>query len=152
MLTNRVSNGSSKYPLIVENDCIVLIGGIQFYITPELYTKNSSIFKKLSKIAAVNVLSTLLNRFRTQLNDPDFSVSKIYGFKNVFAVTNISASHEHFLISEFNASIKITSPKEVNTVFKSTLESEYNLRTTYSFKKTSTVKRSKNKNNKRNCT
>ena len=88
----------------------------------------------------MNVTSTLLSRFRTQLNDPGFSVSKIYGFEGVFLYSQYRMSYEDLIIPEFKASIKIKSPKKVNDVFKNTFESTYNLlhNKTYSSGKTST--------------
>ena len=88
----------------------------------------------------MNVTLTILSRFRTQLNDPDFSVSKIYGFKSFFFSSINTISYTDLVMPDFNASIKIKSPKEVNVVFKTTLESTYNLldNKTYSFEESST--------------
>ena len=69
----------------------------------------------------MNVTSTLLSRFRTQLNDPGSSVSKIYGFEGVFLYSQYRMSYEDLIIPELKASIKIKSPKKVNDVFKNTL-------------------------------
>ena len=75
-----INKASAKYPLIFTTVRVIIQGGVDLYITPELYARNKSIFKNLLEIPAVNVTSTLLSRFRTQLNNPGFSVSKIYGF------------------------------------------------------------------------
>ena len=77
MIEKSTVYSRAKYPFIFKHDQLIIIGGVELYITPELYAKNKSIFKNINEIAPINVTSDLLNRFRTQLNDPVFSVSKI---------------------------------------------------------------------------
>ena len=140
LIENDINKANEKYPLIFSDVILTIKGGVDLYITPELYARNKSIFKDLPEIPAVNVTSTLLTRFKTQLNDPDFSASKIYGFKGVFLYSQYRMSYEDLIIPEFKASVKIKSPKKVNDVFKNTFESTYNLlhNKTYSSEKTST--------------
>ena len=130
----------AKYPLIFKHDHLIIIGGVELYITPELYAKNKSIFKNINEIAPINVTSDLLNRFRTQLNDPVFSVSKIYGFRNVFQYTNYVLNVNDLIMPDFNVFIKIKNSQKVNDIFKNTFELQYNLldNKTYSSEKTST--------------
>ena len=105
---------------------MIMKGSIDYYITPELYAKDKSIFKNLSEMPAINVTSTLLSRFRNQLNDQDFSVSKIYGFKGNFLYTTYSRlSINDIILPDLNITIK--SQQKVNDVFKKTLESTFYL-------------------------
>ena len=104
-------------------------GGVNLYLTRELYRRNKSIFKNSSfkEITPVDGTPTLLSRFRTQLNDPDFSISRIYGFNGVYLYQQYRFEFNDIVIPDFNAYIKIKSPKEVNDVFKKTLELTANL-------------------------
>ena len=94
----------------------------------------------ISEIAPVNITSTLLRRFRTLLKDPDFSVSKIYGFRNAFQYSNYLLNYNDLIMPDFKAIIKIKSSIKVNDIFKNTFESQYNLldNKTYSSEKTTT--------------
>ena len=134
------NNPNAKYPLLFTTIGVLIGGDIEYYITPELYARNKSIFKNLNEIPAIDITSTLLTRIRTLLNDPSFSVSKIYGFKNLFHTGRQTISYNDIILPEFNVSVKIKSPKKVNDVFKNTFESTYNLsdNKTYSSQKTST--------------
>ena len=117
---------SDKHPIVLDYRQMIMKGGIDYYITPELYAKDKSIFKNLSEIPAINVTSTLLSRFRNQLNDQDFSVSKIYGFKGNFLYTTYSRlSINDIILPDLNITIK--SQQKVNDVFKKTLESTFYL-------------------------
>ena len=129
LFTNRKDQSRAKYPIIVESNSITIYGGISLYITPELYAKNGSIFKNQSKVADVVVTPDLLTKFRTQLNDPDFTVSKIYGYKGTFYSGLGTFTYSDLVMPEFNSTIKIkkTTPTEANDVFKKTLESNFNL-------------------------
>ena len=140
MFTDRKDLARGKYPIIVESNSLTIYGGVSFYITPELFAKGGSIFKNQSRIADVVVTPALLSRFRTQLNDPDFSVSKIYGYKGTFYSSIGTFTYSDLVMPEFNTTIKIKSPKEVDNVFKSTFESKFNLsdNVTYSSEETST--------------
>ena len=140
MIEKSTVYSRAKYPFIFKHDHLIIIGGVELYITPELYAKNKSIFKNINEIAPINVTSDLLNRFRTQLNDPVFSVSKIYGFRNVFPYTNYVLNVNDLIMPDFNVFIKIKNSQKVNDVFKNTFESQYNLldNKTYSSEKTST--------------
>ena len=140
LTTGYGKNPNSQYLLLFTTSGIRIGGGFEYYIMPELYARNKSIFKDLAEIPAINITSTLLSRFRTLLNDPGFSVSKIYGFKGLFHI-NQGISNNDIIVPEYNVSIKIKSPKKANDVFKNTFESTYNLldNKTYSPQKTSTL-------------
>ena len=138
LFMNRKDQPRAKYLIIVESNSITIFGSVQFYVTPELNAKSGSIFKNLSRIASLDVTPTLLSRFKTQLNNPDFLISKIYGFKGVFYSRLATFTYSDLVMPEFNSTIKIKSPKEVDDVFKSTLESKFNLldNVTYSSEET----------------
>ena len=88
----------------------------------------------------MNITSTLLRRFRTLLKDPDFSVSKIYGFRNAFQYSNYLLNYNDLIIPDFNVFTRVKNSQKVNDIFKNTFESQYNLldNKTYSSEKTST--------------
>ena len=127
LFTDRKDLPRAKYPIIVESNSITIFGGVQFYITPELFAKDGSIFKNQSRITDLDVTPTLLSRFRTQLNNPGFSVSKIYGYKGVFYSALATFTYSDLVMPEFNTTIKIKSTKKDDNVFKTTLESKFNL-------------------------
>ena len=73
------------HPIAVNNSNLIIKGGVNFYITQELYDKDHSIFKKIPEIQSKNVTTSELNYLRRELNDNDFTVSKLYGFRNIKA-------------------------------------------------------------------
>ena len=58
-------------------------GGVNFYITQELYERKQSIFRKIPEIPEKIVKSAELQDLRNQLNDSSFTISKLFGFRNV---------------------------------------------------------------------
>ena len=121
-------------------DRLIIIGSVELYVTPELYAKNKTIFKNISEIAPVNITSTLLRRFRMLIKDPDFSVSKIYRFRNAFQYSNYLLNYNDLIMPDFKAIIKIKSSIKVNDIFKNTFGLQYNLldNKTYSSEKNTT--------------
>ena len=126
LIDKSMSFHSERYPIVIERN-ITIIGHVNLYITPELYSdRNKSFLKNLNEITPpLNATSTDLARFRTQLNDPDFSVSKIYGFKNIFSQSNYLFNCNDFFYPDFKAFINIKTDKKVNDVFRKTLESTF---------------------------
>ena len=61
---------------------------LTFTFHQELYAKNKSFLKHFRETAAVDVTQGILNDFRNFLNDQEYSVSKIYGFKMIFTIFN----------------------------------------------------------------
>ena len=141
LLEKSTAFSRAKYPLIFMPDRLIIIGSVELYVTPELYAKIKTIFKNISEIAPVNITSTLLRRFRTLLKDPDFSVSKIYGFRNAFQYSNYLLNYDDLIMPVFKAIIKIKSSIKIYYIFKNTFESQYNLldNKTYSSEKTTTL-------------
>ena len=128
LIDKSISFHSERYPIVIERN-ITIIGNVNLYITPELYSaRNKSFLKNLNEITPpLNVTSSDLARFRTQLNDPDFSVSKIYGFKNIVSQSNYIFNFNDFFYPDFKVFINIKTDKKVNDVFKKTLESTFSL-------------------------
>ena len=69
----------------------------------------------------------MLTKFRTQLNDQDYSVSKIFGFRPTIALSNVVFKKDDFVLPDFKINMTIKSPTTVNDVFKKTLEFSYSL-------------------------
>lgn len=108
------TNVTDKHPIAVDYASMVIKGGIDLYITPELYARNKSIFKDLTEINPVDVTPSLLARFRNQLNDQDFLVEKIYGFNGKFLYATFSRMMiSDVIIPDFNISIKINYKKKL---------------------------------------
>ena len=72
---------SNRYPILINDDHFTVLENVDIYLSPELYTRNKSFLQSFTETGEVNVTSTMLNRFRRNLNDQNYSVSKIYGFK-----------------------------------------------------------------------
>ena len=102
------SNVTDLHLIAVNLTNIVIKGGLDLYLTPELYAKNKSIFKYLDEKSVTDVTPQELTTLRRQLNDNDFTVSKIYGFRSKFAKTYYSSlSIDDFVIPDFNVSVKV---------------------------------------------
>ena len=127
MIEKSLSFHSQRYPIIILPKAIILGQGVDLYITPELYARNKSFLRNLNEIDPLNVTSAILTKFRTQLNDPDFSVSKIFGFRNAIGYSNYILKFGDLILPDFKIFIKIKTPKTVDDVFKKTLESTYSL-------------------------
>ena len=101
------------HPLAVTSGNIAIKGGADFYITPELYEKKHSIFKKVPEIPLKNIAKSELDDLRRELNDNDFTVSKLYGFRNVKAYSIYPIlSIDDFVMPDFNVKITVKKEKE----------------------------------------
>ena len=72
---------SNKYPIVINDDHFTVLENVDIYLSPEQYARNKSFLGSFTETGVVNNTSTMLNRFRRNLNDQNYSVSKIYGFK-----------------------------------------------------------------------
>ena len=110
------------------------MGNVDIYLLPELYGRNKSFLRSFTETGEVNVTSPMLNRFRTNLNDQNYSVSKIYGFKKESStpiVRNLSDQNfsvsitwqkvmkkDDFVLRDFKIDIKIKKPTTTSEIFK----------------------------------
>ena len=118
---------SSRYPIIITDDKFIVLGNIDMYLSPELYAKNKSFLRDFTETGEVNVTSCMLTRFRTQLNDQNYSISKIYWFKNSFAFFQKVMKKDDFVLQDFKIDITTKKSTIVDTVFKKTLEFSYSI-------------------------
>ena len=134
---------SSKYPIVINDDHFNVLENVDIYLSPELYARNKSFLRSFTETGEVNVTSTMLNRFRANLNDQNCSVSKIYGFKKEsptpmlrnlsdqnFSVSIISQKvmkKDDFVLPDFKIDIKIKEPTTTSEIFKKTLKFSYSL-------------------------
>ena len=125
-LIEKPSRNPSRYPIIITDTGTVIYGGIDIYLSPELCAKNRSFLRNLRETGQVNVTSSMSTKFRTQLNDQDYSVSKIFGFRPNIPLPNVVFKKDNFVLPDFKIDMKIKSPTTVN-VFKKTLEFSYSL-------------------------
>ena len=111
---------------------------VDIYLSPELYDRNKSFLQSFTETGEVNVTSTMLNRFRRNLNDQNYSVSKVYGFKkesptpmvrnlsdqnfSLFVTLQKVMKKDDFVFPDFKIDIKIKKPTTTSEIFKKTLE------------------------------
>ena len=112
--------------MITDDKCIVL-GNIDLYLSPELYAKNKSFLRDFTETGEVNLTSSMLTRFRTQLNDQNYSILKIYGFKNSFAFSQKVMKKDDFVLPDFKIDITIKKPTIVDISLKKMLEFSYSI-------------------------
>ena len=142
------SNLTDQHPIAVSfGRNIAIKGGVNFYITPELYEKDHSIFKKIPEIPSRNVKTNELVELRTQLNNDNFTVSKLYGFRNVknYSIYPI-LNYNNFIIPDFYDDVKIKKEvdKNIKKIFEGSffiLDNDYN--TSTNTEKISVTERSK---------
>ena len=106
LIEKSLSFHSQRYPIIILPKAIILGQGVDLYITPELYARNKSFLRNLNEIDPLNVTSAILTIFRTQLNDPDFSVSKIFGFRNAIGYSNYILKFGDLILPDFKIFVK----------------------------------------------
>ena len=101
------------HPIAVNNTNIVIKGGVDIYITPELYEKKHSILKRVPEIPSITVTKTELDDLRKELKDNDFTVSKLYGFRNTKAKSTYPIlSVNDFVIPDFIVLVTVKKEKE----------------------------------------
>ena len=101
------------HPLAINFNNISIKGSVDFYITPELYEKKHSIFKKVPEIPSINITKNELDKLRRELNDNNFTVSKLYGFRNIKAYSIYPIlSINDFIMPDFNVNITVKKEKE----------------------------------------
>ena len=101
------------HPIAVNLNIIAIKGGVDLFITPELYVQKKSIFKRLAEVSSITVTQNELKTIRSQLNDNDFTVSKLYQFRSKFEQSYYNGlSIDDIVIPDFNVSIKVKSKKD----------------------------------------
>ena len=121
------SNLTDQHPIAVSfAGNIAINGGVHFYITPELYEKDHSIFKRIPEIAARNVTKSELDDLRRQLKNDNFTVSKLYGFRNVknYSIYPI-LNFNNFIIPTFYVDVKIKKKEKVDENMKKIFEGSF---------------------------
>ena len=115
------------HPIAINKKQIAIKGGVDFYITPELYEKKHSIFKKVPEIPAINVTQNELSDLRKELNDDNFTVTKLYGFRNIKAYSLYPIlSIDDFVIPNFNVKVTIKKQKkEINANIKKIFQGSF---------------------------
>ena len=93
------------------------MGDTDIYLSPELYSRNKSFLRSFTETGEVNVTSSMLNNFRKNLNDQNYSVSKIYGFKNEFAFSQQVMKKDDFVLPDFKIDVKIKEPSTTSEIF-----------------------------------
>ena len=128
------SNLTDSHPIAVSfSGNIFIKGGVNFYITEELYQKKHSIFKKIPEIPAKNLTDAELQKLKAELNDDSFKATKLYGFRNTKAYSRyLILSVDDFVMPNFNVSVKIkknTVSNDLRKIFEGSffiLDNDYN--------------------------
>ena len=128
------SNLTESHPIAVTfSGNISIKGGVNFYITEELYQKKHSIFKKIPEIPAKNLTDAELQKLKAELNDDSFKATKLYGFRNTKAYSRYPIlSVDDFVMPNFNVSVKIkknTVSNDLRKIFEGSffiLDNDYN--------------------------
>ena len=71
---------NSCYPFCLKKNGTKLMGEVDVYLPPDLYNNNKSFLKNINETGEVANDSDALSYIRSQLRDPTYTVSKIYGF------------------------------------------------------------------------
>ena len=65
-----------RYQIALMSQHSIIFGGVDLYLSPDLYAKNKSFMRDFKENKEVKVTSGMLQFFRTQLNDQNYNVSK----------------------------------------------------------------------------
>ena len=117
---------SKRWPLLIADNFSGILGNVEFNLSPELYT-NKSFLKNCNETATVDVTNSMLQSFRTSLEDQNYSISKIYGFKSSTALTQFVFKEDHFILPDFKIQIKLRYPTKASGLYKETLEFSYSI-------------------------
>ena len=99
-------------------------GGVNFYITPELYNRKQSIFRKIPEIPEKIITNAELQDLRNQLNDTSFTITKLFGFRNVKNYSIFPALRtSDFAIPDFN--VKVETKEESTDLMKKIFEGSF---------------------------
>ena len=128
------TNLTDSHPIAVNfSGNIFIKGGVNFYITEELYQKKHSIFKKIPEIPAKNLTDAELQNLKAELNDDSFKATKLYGFRNTKAYSRYPIlSVDDFVMPNFNVNVKIkkdTVSDDLKKIFEGSffiLDNDYN--------------------------
>ena len=115
-----------RYPITLMPQHSIVFGGVNLYLSPELYAKNKSFMRDFKENREVRVTSDMLQLFRRQLNDQSYNVSKIYAFKNLFTYSKVIMKEDDFVLPDFNIHVKLKDQSSKESV-KKTLESSYSV-------------------------
>ena len=110
---------------------VVIKGGVNFYLTKELYDNKKSIFKDMQEIPKKIITATELADLRRQLNDDNFSISEIYGFRNTRNIVYNRLEAGDFEIPDFMVKIEVKNnlKDEEKKIFEESfyvLDNDYN--------------------------
>ena len=110
---------------------VVIKGGVNFYLTKELYDNKKSIFKDMQEIPKKIITATELADLRRQLNDDNFSISEIYGFRNTRNTVYNRLEAGDFKIPDFMVKIEVKNnlKDEEKKIFEESfyvLDNDYN--------------------------
>ena len=96
-----------RYPITLLPEHSIIFGGVNLYLSPELYAKNKSFMRDFKENGEVKVTSDMLQYFRRQLNDQSYNVPKIYTFKSLFTYSKVIMKEDDFVLPDFNRHVKL---------------------------------------------
>ena len=102
-----------RWPIIINNTNLILKENINYYMTKEMYAKNKSFYENVPEIGEVAVTNRMLTNFRKYLNNSNYNVTKVYGFRTQ-KETTVVLKKEHFAIPDFNFHVRLKDAKSSN--------------------------------------
>ena len=90
-----------------KNDTKVM-GEVDVYLSPDLYNNNKSFLKNINETGEVANDSNALSYIRSQLRDPTYTVSKIYGFWVGKGFHSLDVKVKDFVLPDFKIEVKLT--------------------------------------------
>ena len=106
MFTKSLVFLNNRYPFYLVADGTALIGGVDVYLSPNLYSNNKSFLKNISETGEVVVDSNMLSDLRTQSRDLSYTFAKIHGFKTS-QLTSLNVKFEDFVFLDFKIKVKL---------------------------------------------
>ena len=99
----------------------MLVGEVDVYLSHDLYNNNKSFLQSINKTGEVRIDSNALSYIRSQLSDPTYTISKIYGFRAGKGFHSLDVKFKDFVLPEFKNEIKLkdeSSPDSQNFFLK----------------------------------
>ena len=119
-------NVNDSHPIAFDrnNGNFKIKGGVNFYITQELYEKKQSIFRTIPEIPEKIITSAELDDLRKQVNDNSLKVSKLFGFRNIKNYSIFPAvKATDIVLPDFN--VKVETQKKSDDIEKKIYEGSF---------------------------
>ena len=119
-------NVNDSHPIAFDNrnGNFKIKGGVNFYISQELYEKKQLIFRKIPEIPEKIITSAELDDLRKQVNDNSLKISKLFGFRNTKSYSIFPAvKATDVVLPDFN--VKVETKKKSDDIEKKIFEGSF---------------------------